>query len=70
LNRIAITVSYQATHCSILLAAQRSVLLARHELASANPEMIGDDAEDFARVTRADYGRWKRIIHEAGIAAE
>jgi len=32
--------------------------------------MIGDDAEDFARVTRADYGRWKRIIHEAGIAAE
>jgi tripartite-type tricarboxylate transporter receptor subunit TctC len=33
-------------------------------------EVIGDDAEEFASVVRADYVRWRRIIHEAGIAAE
>jgi tripartite-type tricarboxylate transporter receptor subunit TctC len=33
-------------------------------------EVIGDDPEDFARVVRADYVRWRGIIHEAGIAAE
>jgi tripartite-type tricarboxylate transporter receptor subunit TctC len=33
-------------------------------------EVIGDDPEDFARVVRADYVRWRVIIHEAGIAAE
>jgi tripartite-type tricarboxylate transporter receptor subunit TctC len=32
--------------------------------------VIGDDPEDFARVVHADYARWRRIIHEAGIAAE
>jgi hypothetical protein len=32
--------------------------------------VIGDDPEDFARVVRADYVRWRGIIHEAGIAAE
>jgi tripartite-type tricarboxylate transporter receptor subunit TctC len=33
-------------------------------------EVIGDDAEEFASVVRADYVRWRQIIHEAGIAAE
>jgi tripartite-type tricarboxylate transporter receptor subunit TctC len=33
-------------------------------------EVIGDDATEFARVVRADYARWSRIIREAGIAAE
>jgi tripartite-type tricarboxylate transporter receptor subunit TctC len=33
-------------------------------------EVIGDDAAEFARVVRADYARWSRIIREAGIAAE
>ena len=33
-------------------------------------EVIGDDAEDFAKVVRADYLRWKQIIQEAGIVAE
>jgi len=33
-------------------------------------EVIGDDPEEFARVVRVDYVRWKEIIHEAGIVAE
>jgi tripartite-type tricarboxylate transporter receptor subunit TctC len=33
-------------------------------------DVIGDASEDFARVVRADYMRWREIIHEAGIAAE
>jgi tripartite-type tricarboxylate transporter receptor subunit TctC len=33
-------------------------------------EVIGDDPESFAAVVGADFGRWSRIIHEAGIAAE
>jgi tripartite-type tricarboxylate transporter receptor subunit TctC len=33
-------------------------------------EVIGDDPDGFATVVRADYERWRKIIHEAGIAAE
>jgi tripartite-type tricarboxylate transporter receptor subunit TctC len=33
-------------------------------------EVIGDDAEGFAKVVRADYARWKQIIQEAGITME
>jgi tripartite-type tricarboxylate transporter receptor subunit TctC len=33
-------------------------------------DVIGDDPEDFARVVRADYRRWRGIIRDAGIAAE
>jgi tripartite-type tricarboxylate transporter receptor subunit TctC len=33
-------------------------------------EVIGDDPEEFARVVRADYVHWRRIIREAGLAAE
>jgi len=33
-------------------------------------EVIGDDPDDFAKVVRADYLRWRGIIQEAAIAAE
>lgn len=33
-------------------------------------EVIGDDADEFAKVVRADYARWKQIIQETGITME
>ena len=43
---------------------------AREWFAAQGGEVVGDSAEEFAAVVRADYARWGTIIREAGIKAE